>query len=136
MSYGIRKGLEDIAQELKGIRNILASMWHSRYSNEETDALCPDAYADEYVSTEECGRRLGVSDQTIRNWIAIGRKEPAKGWVEGIHYVNISPGTNRKAVLRIPWNQLIQSFAKNRELTSVDLRGRADMYQSTNAFLK
>ena len=136
MSYGIRKGLEDIAQELKGIRNILGSMWHSRYSNGETDALCPDAYADEYISTEECGRRLGVSDQTVRNWIAIGRKEPAKGWVEGIHYVNISPGTNRKAVMRIPWNQLVQSFAKNRDLMASDLRGGPNMYKSTNKFLE
>jgi hypothetical protein len=136
MSYGIRKGLEDVAQELKGIRNILASMWHSRYSNGETDALCPDAYADEYISTEECGRRLGVSDQTVRNWIAIGRKEPDKGWVEGIHYVNVSPGNHRKAVLRIPWNQLVQSFTKNRDLVSSDLRSRPHMYKSTNQFLE
>ena len=136
MSYGIRKGLEDIAQELKGIRNILGSMWHSRYSTGETDALCPDAYADEYISTEECGRRLGISDQTLRNWIAIGKKEPAKGWVEGIHYINVSPGENRKAVLRIPWNQLIQGFAKNRNLESSDLRSDQRMYKSTNTFLE
>lgn len=71
MNYGLRKGLEDIAHELKGIRNILASMWHSRYSNDETDVLSPEAYADEYVSTEECARRLGISDQTLRNWMAL-----------------------------------------------------------------
>lgn len=124
MQYGIRKGFEDVAHELKGIKNILASMWHSRYADGETDVLNPEAFADEYISTEECGRRLGVSDQTIRNWIAIGRKSPDKGWVEGIHYVNISPDHKRKAVIRIPWNMLIQSFAKNKETDLTDLRGK------------
>ena len=79
MAYGTRKGLEDIAAELKGIKNVLASMWHSRYQDGETDVLNPEAYADEYISTEECAKRLGVSDQTLRNWMAIGRKTPDKG---------------------------------------------------------
>jgi DNA invertase Pin-like site-specific DNA recombinase len=70
MNYGLRKGLEDIAAELKGIRTILGSMWHSRYKTEETDLMNPELYADEYISTEECAKRLGISDQTIRNWIA------------------------------------------------------------------
>jgi len=136
MQYGLRKGLEDIAYELKGIKNILGSMWHSRYSNGETDALNPEAFADEYISTEECGRRLGVSDQTIRNWIAIGRKTPDKGWVEGIHYVNISPDEHRKAVLRIPWNRLIQSFAKNEGLDLRNLRANYRQYQNKQEFLE
>jgi len=136
MQYGLRKSLEDIAYELKGIKNILGSMWHSRYSNGETDALNPEAFADEYISTEECGRRLGVSDQTIRNWIAIGRKTPDKGWVEGIHYVNISPDEHRKAVLRIPWNRLIQSFAKNEGLDLRNLRASYRQYQNKQEFLE
>lgn len=136
MKYGLRKSLEDIAYELKGIKNILGSMWHSRYKNGETDALNPEAFADEYISTEECGRRLGVSDQTIRNWIAIGRKTPDKGWVEGIHYVNVSPDVHRKAVLRIPWNRLIQSFAKNEELDLKNLRGHYDQYKNKQGFLE
>ena len=41
MRPGIRKGLEDIAWELKGIKNILASIWHSRYENNSTDVLNP-----------------------------------------------------------------------------------------------
>ena len=49
-TFGIRKGLEDVAHELKGIRNILASMWHSRYSDGETDRLNPEAFADEYIA--------------------------------------------------------------------------------------
>jgi len=136
MQYGLRKSLEDIAYELRGIKNILGSMWHSRYSNGETDALNPEAFADEYISTEECGKRLGVSDQTIRNWIAIGRKTPDKGWVEGIHYVNVSPDVHRKAVLRIPWNRLIQSFAKNENLDLRNLRGKYDQYKNKQGFLE
>ena len=137
MQYGIRKGFEDVAHELKGIKNILSSMWHSKYQDGETDVLNPEAFADEYISTEECSRRLGVSDQTIRNWIAIGRKEPAKGWVEGIHYVNVSPDHKKKAVIRIPWNMLIQSFAKNKETDLTDMRGqenRIDMYYKNRPF--
>jgi len=140
MKYGLRKSLEDIAFELKGIKNVLSSMWHSRYSNGEIDVLNPEAYADEYISTEECGKRLGVSDQTIRNWIAIGRRDPNKGWKEGIHFVNVSPDPNRKAVLRVPWNQLVQSFSKNRDLESRDLRGKGDaatrMYNTDREFLE
>lgn len=140
MKYGLRKSLEDIAFELKGIKNILGSMWHSRYSNGEIDTLNPEAYADEYISTEECGKRLGVSDQTIRNWIAIGRRDPNKGWKEGIHFVNVSPDPNRKAVLRVPWNQLVQSFSKNRDMESGDLRGKGDrptnMYKTDRGFLE
>lgn len=136
MKYGLRKSLEDIAYELKGIKNILGSMWHSRYKDGETDALNPEAFADEYISTEECGRRLGVSDQTIRNWIAIGRKTPDKGWVEGIHYVNVSPDVHRKAVLRIPWNRLIQSFAKNESLDLRNLRDSYRQYENKQEFLE
>jgi len=133
MAYGLRKGLEDIAHELKGIRNILATMWHSRYENGETDVLNPQAFADEYISTEECARRLNVSDQTLRNWIAMGRSTPDKGWVEGIHYINACPNPTKKAVIRIPWNSLVQSFAKNRETLVDDHRklvGR--MYKQRN----
>jgi hypothetical protein len=114
MQYGIRKGLEDIAHELKGIKNILSAFWQQQNTETNADVLNPQAYADEYISTEECARRLDVSDQTIRNWMGAGKKDPMKGWVEGIHYVNITPDPNRKAVLRIPWNNLIISFGKNR----------------------
>jgi hypothetical protein len=120
MAYGIRKGLEDVAHELKGIRNILNSMWHSRYKNGEAESLSPEAYADEYISTEECARRLSVSDQTIRNWIAVGKKNADKGWKEGIHYVNVNPGVGMKASIRIPWNSLVESFSRNRKTNQDD----------------
>lgn len=114
MNYGLRKGLEDIASELKGIRNILSTIWHSRYKDGDADMISPEVYADEYISTEECARRLGVSDQTIRNWILSGKKRPDSGWVYGIHYINVSP-SSKKQIIRIPWNNLIQSFTKSTE---------------------
>ena len=120
MTHGIRKGLEDIAFELKGIKTVLSYLWHSRYDDGETDLLNPEAFADEYISTEECARRLGISDQTIRNWIAIGKKNKGKGWKEGVHYVNISPDTGRRVTIRIPWNSLVQSFSKNKSIELSD----------------
>ena len=133
MKYGIRKGLEDIAWELKGIKNTLSAIWHSRYQDEVTYVLDPAAFSDEYISTEDCAKRLGISDQTIRNWMALGRKTPDKGWIEGIHYVNASPNPTKKAIIRIPWNQLVQSFAKNRKMENQDYRKKASpMYKSTS----
>jgi hypothetical protein len=130
MTHGIRKGLEDIAHELKGIKNILSSMWHSKYQTEATSRLHPEAFTDEYISTEECARRLSVSDQTIRNWIFAGKQAKGKGWVEGIHYVNIAIDNNKRAVIRVPWTQLVQSFAKTKEIDITDVRNPR-MYQST-----
>ena len=131
MKYGIRKGLEDVAFELKGIRNILASMWHSRYQNQETDLLNPEAFADEYISTEECARRLSVSDQTIRNWMATGKNNKGKGWIEGVHYINICPDGEKRAVIRIPWNHLVRSFSKDRPLVASDLYKLKTLYQTS-----
>lgn len=133
-TFGIRKGLEDIAHELKGVRNILASMWHSRYQTQETDRMNPQAFTDEYISTEECARRLSVSDQTIRNWIAVGRKQPEKGWTEGLHYVNVAPDPSKKAVIRVPWNFLVMSFSKNKEIDLSDFYG--NKYKSTQEKLE
>jgi hypothetical protein len=120
MTHGIRKGLEDIAQELKGIRNILHTFWSLQASETQGSHINPEMYADEYISTEECARRLDVSDQTIRNWMKIGRQTPAKGWVEGVHYINISPDAARKSVFRVPWNQYIATFSKNRTAVKGD----------------
>ena len=131
-THGIRKGLEDVAYELKGIKNILSALWHSRYADGETDIMDPASYADEYVSTEECARRLGVSCQTIRNWINVGRHTPEKGWKEGVHYVNIAPDAGRKAVIRIPWNAMIQSFTKTRKVVPADFRS-SKMYKNTSS---
>lgn len=134
MTYGIRKGLEDIAFELKGVRAALSAMWRVRYENDETDVLHPEVYADEFISTEECARRLGVSDQTIRNWIAIGRKDKKNGWKEGLHYVNISPIGHKKAVIRIPWNELVRSVVKNRKTSFQDFTdGHVPIYRQFTA---
>lgn len=135
MKYGVRKGLEDIAFELKGIKTVLSSLWHSRYDNGETDLLNPEAFADEYISTEECARRLGISDQTIRNWIAAGKKNKDKGWKEGVHYVNITPDSGKRVTIRIPWNSLVQSFSKNKNLELTDLLPH-NKYKSTQEMLE
>jgi excisionase family DNA binding protein len=116
MAYGIRKGLEDIAYELKAIKITLNSFWHLQNEKSASPGISPEAYADEYISTEECARRLNVSDQTIRNWIAVGKKSASNGWKEGTHYINISPEPNKKTILRIPWNSLVQSFVKNKKV--------------------
>ena len=114
----INKQLDAIASELKGIRNILAATWHSRYGLGETDQVSPEIYADEYISTEECAKRLGVSDQTIRNWILQGKRknkgESGVYWTQGVHYIVIPAGA-RKQIVRIPWNQLIFSYHKGPE---------------------
>ena len=91
-------------------------MWHSRYQAGETDQVSPEIYADEYISTEECARRLAVSDQTIRNWILQGKKGSGYGWTQGVHYITIPVGP-RKQIIRIPWNHLILSFTKGEDIT-------------------
>jgi|TARA_R100001530_G_scaffold17170_3_gene14916 hypothetical protein len=119
--------LESIASELKGIKNILASLWQSKYNNDETNLVSPDFYADEYITIEEASKRLGVSDQTIRNWILQGKKGRS-GWIQGIHYI-IIPSGSKKQIIRIPWNQVIHSFRKTKEVTlrSFDSYG-TDLY--------
>lgn len=112
---GIKAALQNISEELRGIRMVLGAMWHSRYKNEETDVASPEIYSNEYISVEECAKRLSVTDQTIRNWILQGKKDPAKGWIQGVHYISIPKGTN-KMMIRIPWNNLILSFCKGPEV--------------------
>jgi len=121
MNHGIRKGLEDVAYELKGIRNILSSIWALQDGASQMSTTNPEAYADEYISTEECARRLGVSDQTLRNWIALGRRgDKTKGWIEGIHYVNVNPVPGTRTKIRVPWNHLVRSFVKNPKIKNTD----------------
>lgn len=127
--------MEDIAHELRGIKTVLSSLWHSKYFDEDKDFLNPEAFADEYISTEECARRLSISDQTIRNWISIGKKNKDKGWKEGIHYINICPDPTKRVTIRIPWNSLIHSFAKNKAIELMDFSGRGK-YQSSQEKLE
>ena len=121
--------LETIAVELKGIKHILASIWHSKYSNDETNQVSPEIYADEYISTAECAKRLGVTDQTIRNWILQGKKKGHKFspgcWIQGVHYITFPMG-NKKQIVRIPWNNLITTFHKGPEasLRTFDKKGK------------
>ena len=57
----IEKSLASVSTELKGIKNILSAMWHSRYNDGTTDRVSPEFLADEYISTEECAKRLGLT---------------------------------------------------------------------------
>ena len=41
MTQTFKKSLEDIAFELRGIKHVISSMWHSRYKNDETDQVSP-----------------------------------------------------------------------------------------------
>ena len=118
-----------VTAELRGIRNILSSMWHSRYQNEETDLVSPEVYSDEYISTEECARRLNVTDQTIRNWILQGKKKKDFGWQQGVHYIVMPVGSHKK-MIRIPWNQLILSYRKGEDvnLRTFDPVNAPDLY--------
>jgi len=130
---GLIKSLGAITAELRGIRNILSSMWHSRYQNEETDLVSPEVYSDEYFSTEECARRLNVTDQTIRNWILQGKKKKDFGWQQGVHYIVMPVGSHKK-MIRIPWNQLILSYRKGEDvnLRTFDSVNSVDLYSSDN----
>jgi len=132
-SLGIVKALASVTAELRGIRNILSSMWHSRYQNDETDLVSPEVYSDEYISTEECARRLNVTDQTIRNWILQGKKKKDFGWQQGIHYIVMPVGTHKK-MIRIPWNQLILSYRKgeNVNLRTFDAPNTIDLYKTSS----
>ena len=132
-SLGIVKALASITAELRGIRNILSSMWHSRYQNDETDLVSPEVYSDEYISTEECARRLNVTDQTIRNWILQGKKKKDFGWQQGIHYIVMPVGTHKK-MIRIPWNQLILSYRKGEDvnLRTFDAPNTIDLYKTNS----
>ena len=126
---GIVKALGAITAELRGIRNILSSMWHSRYQDGETDLVSPEVYSDEYISTEECARRLNVTDQTIRNWILQGKKKRDFGWQQGVHYIVMPVGSHKK-MIRIPWNQLILSYRKGEDvnLRTFDSVNSVDLY--------
>lgn len=128
MDSEFKKSVEDIAYELKGIKHVLSSIWYARYNNDETDQVSPEFFADEYISTEECARRLGVTDQTIRNWILAGRNQPDKGWTQGVHYILINPLT-KKQIIRIPWNRLILSYAKGEKVTLRSFDRRIPLYQ-------
>ncbi|HAI19603.1 MAG TPA: hypothetical protein DCM10_17180 [Xanthomarina gelatinilytica] len=132
-SLGIVKALASVTAELRGIRNILSSMWHSRYQNDETDLVSPEVYSDEYISTEECARRLNVTDQTIRNWILQGKKKKDFGWQQGVHYIVMPVGTHKK-MIRIPWNQLILSYRKGEDvnLRTFDAPNTIDLYKTSS----
>jgi len=113
----ISASIDALKEELRGIKHILSSLWHSKYFTEETDQISPDFYADEYISTTECAKRLNVTEQTVRNWILAGKSKRSKDqkprWIQGVHYIVIPRGTKRTTI-RIGWNNLIMQFTKGK----------------------
>ena len=116
----IAESMHAISDELKAIRHVLSSLWHSKYFNGETDQVSPDLYADEYISTTECAKRLNVTEQTVRNWILAGKRKDShnrkNAWIQGVHYILIPTGPKRDMV-RIGWNNLIMQFTKGAPAT-------------------
>ena len=127
MTDEISRCLKKIGTELENVNKALNSIWYSRYQNGETDVLDPRCHADEYITLEVCAKRLHVTPQTIRNWIKTGMHNDNKGWKQGIHYVNVAGDARIKGYLRVPWNSLVQTFAKNpieKEILHKNVGGR------------
>ena len=112
MSDAIADAINQLTVEVRCINRSLLAIWSLLAPQEE--AQLPLGIDREYITIEECARRLEVSEQTIRNWIIKGKKDP-DGWVQGIHYITLpdSKGkgrTGRKQTVRIPWNTLIKDI--------------------------
>lgn len=110
MDDSIATAITELSKEVSAINRTLLAIW-SLISPSPHGQL-PLAVDTEYITIEECARRLEISEQTIRNWIVKGKKDP-DGWVQGVHYITIpdSKGkgrTLRRQTVRIPWNTLIQ----------------------------
>ncbi len=120
---GIRKSIEGVEYELKGIKHILSAILMNGFTTEDKHETSPDIYTDEFISVEECAKRLSVSEQTIRNWIIKGKRLPEEGWVQGVHYVQISQ-KHERIIIRIPWNRLVCSFSKNKEVSVKDFAAK------------
>jgi predicted transcriptional regulator len=125
MSEGLVSAVDRLTKEVSTINRTLLAIW-SLIDNEET-AHVPTAITDEYVSIDECARRLDVTEQTIRNWITQGKTGGA-GWIEGVHYIILPSGrskSTRKNLIRIPWNTVIQDMVirkQDRKLSLKDIQ--------------
>lgn len=127
MSDGIVSAIDKLSKEVATLNRTMLAIW-SLIDNEET-AHVPAGMADEYISIDECARRLEISEQTIRNWITQGKKGEL-GWVEGVHYIILPSGQKRgstrsRSHVRIPWNTVIQDMVirkQNRKLGLKDIQ--------------
>lgn len=115
--------LETINGELKAIKHLLAATWREKYLDEMSPrGLTPELFTEEFITVEECAKRLNILEKQIEEFIIVGKRFPDKGWVLGVHYIIIPHKS--KDIVRIPWNSLILSFAK------------ANKYPDVNTFVK
>jgi len=123
MSEGLISAIDRLTKEVGTINRTLLAIW-SLIDNEET-AHVPAGIADEYVSIDECARRLDITEQTVRNWITQG-KTGGLGWVEGVHYIILPSGksskSTRKNLIRIPWNTIIQDMVVKKQNRKLELK--------------
>lgn len=104
--------LESIAYELKAIKLLMGATWREKYIDDGTSrGITPELFTEEFITIEECAKRLNMSEEKIQELILLGNRYPERGWTMGIHYI-IVPTEAKKTVFRIPWNSLVASFAK------------------------
>jgi len=124
MSEGIVSAIDRLTKEVSTINRTLLAIW-SLIDGEET-AHVPAGIADEYISIDECARRLDVTTQTVRNWITLGKKG-SLGWIEGVHYIILPSGQSSnlkksKTHIRIPWNTIIQDMVIRKQDRNLSLK--------------
>lgn len=118
---GSVKALEAIAVELRGIKHFLAAIYREKYLDGGRDGnQIADILTEELITVEEASKRLNVAEQTIRNWIVKGTSDPAKGWVQGVHFIYLpqTPRANKSASVRILWNAVVKRLVPNSELSA------------------
>jgi hypothetical protein len=124
MSEGIVSAIDRLSKEVATLNRTMLAIW-SLIDDEET-AHIPAGLADEYISIDECARRLDVTEQTVRNWITQGKKG-GLGWVEGVHYIILPSGgggvsKRTRSHVRIPWNTVIQDMVIRKQDRNLSLK--------------
>lgn len=125
MSEGISTAIDKLSKEVSAINRTLLAIWSLIHNDDK--GMLPIGMDDEYISIDECARRLDVSEQTIRNWITQGTKGPA-GWIQGVHYIVLPTGNltkgrgSRRQTIRIPWKTLVQDLVLHRQNRKLELK--------------
>lgn len=127
MSDTVSSAIDRLTKEISGVNRTLLAIWSLIQNNDS--GLLPCGLDTEYITIEECARRLDVSERIIRNWILQGKKNPA-GWIQGVHYILLPSGNttgplSSKPTVRIPWNTLIHDIVlkkQNQKATLKDIQ--------------
>ena len=89
----------------------------------------PGTYADEHISTEGALAGLALAASHYATGSTSDATTQKRAGRKVIHYVNITPDPARKAVIRIPWNSLIQ-FSPKLGNVCLQISARKAMYKS------